>query len=104
MARPLTDRGKGAYWTVNDTVDPRSGIHRDRKKKRRKSKKRPSETSDDARETPEPGVMSAIGPNGAGMPPQMMQPIVDEHGNRIAFAAWPGYVFQIHRSRVVLPI
>jgi len=90
VARPLTDRGKGAYWTVNDNVDPRSGIHRDRKKKRRKSKKRPSETSDDARETPDPGVMSAIGPNGAGMPPQMMQPIVDEHGNRIAFAAWPG--------------
>jgi hypothetical protein len=77
---------------VNDKIDPRSGIHRDRKKKR-KTKKRRSESSDDARETPEPGVMSAVGgPNGTGMPPQMMQPIIDEHGNRIAFAAWPGYV------------
>lgn len=35
MPRPLTDRGKGAYWTVNDNVDPRVGVHRVRKKKPR---------------------------------------------------------------------
>ncbi len=35
MPRPLTDRGKGAYWTVNDNVDPRS--HRPRKKQARGS-------------------------------------------------------------------
>lgn len=33
MPRPLTDRGKGAYWTVNDMVDPRAGMQRARKKK-----------------------------------------------------------------------
>lgn len=35
MPRPLTDRGKGAYWTVNDNVDPRAGVQRIRKKKPR---------------------------------------------------------------------
>ncbi|KAI1795134.1 hypothetical protein LXA43DRAFT_993608 [Ganoderma leucocontextum] len=33
VPRPLTDRGKGSYWTVNDNVDPRTGVHRIRKKK-----------------------------------------------------------------------
>ncbi|KZS97769.1 hypothetical protein SISNIDRAFT_449331 [Sistotremastrum niveocremeum HHB9708] len=33
VARPLTDRGKGSYWTVNDNVDPRTGVHRVRKKR-----------------------------------------------------------------------
>jgi len=33
VARPLTDRGKGSYWTVNDNVDPRTGVHRIRKKR-----------------------------------------------------------------------
>ncbi|KAF7331855.1 hypothetical protein MKEN_00065600 [Mycena kentingensis (nom. inval.)] len=31
--RPLSDRGKGSYWVVNDEVDPRTGVHRNRKKK-----------------------------------------------------------------------
>ncbi|EMD40813.1 hypothetical protein CERSUDRAFT_111398 [Gelatoporia subvermispora B] len=35
VPRPLTDRGKGSYWTVNDNVDPRTGVHRVRKKKPR---------------------------------------------------------------------
>jgi len=38
VARPLTDRGKGHYWTVNDTVDPRTGVHRVRKKKNKGGK------------------------------------------------------------------
>jgi len=38
VPRPLTDRGKGSYWTVNDTVDPRTGVHRIRKKKPKGSK------------------------------------------------------------------
>ena len=38
MPRPLTDRGKGSYWTVNDNVDPRTGVHRVRKKRPGKSK------------------------------------------------------------------
>lgn len=32
MPRPLSDRGKGSYWTVNEDVDPRSGVTRDRSK------------------------------------------------------------------------
>ena len=43
VPRPLTDRGKGSYWTVNDNVDPRTGVHRVRKKKNKSSKNRGSE-------------------------------------------------------------
>ncbi|KAE9406011.1 hypothetical protein BT96DRAFT_811582 [Gymnopus androsaceus JB14] len=39
VPRPLTDRGKGSYWTVNDNVDPRTGVHRVRKKKGSKAAK-----------------------------------------------------------------
>ncbi|KAI0677144.1 hypothetical protein C8Q78DRAFT_1001363 [Trametes maxima] len=39
VARPLTDRGKGSYWTVNDNVDPRTGVHRVRKKKGKNANK-----------------------------------------------------------------
>jgi forkhead box protein J2/3 len=38
VPRPLTDRGKGSYWTVNDGVDPRTGVHRIRKKRTRGKK------------------------------------------------------------------
>jgi len=40
VPRPLTDRGKGSYWTVNDNVDPRTGVHRVRKKKPKSGKGR----------------------------------------------------------------
>jgi hypothetical protein len=43
VPRPLTDRGKGSYWTVNENVDPRTGVHRVRKKKAKGSKARGSE-------------------------------------------------------------
>lgn len=35
VERPLTDRGKGYYWTVRDDpgLDARTGVHRNRKKK-----------------------------------------------------------------------
>jgi forkhead box protein J2/3 len=46
VPRPLTDRGKGSYWTVNDNVDPRTGVHRIRKKKPKNSKGRNSEEGD----------------------------------------------------------
>ncbi|KAJ4472205.1 hypothetical protein J3R30DRAFT_3523883 [Lentinula aciculospora] len=46
VPRPLTDRGKGSYWTVNDNVDPRTGVHRIRKKKGPKGKDRGSEEPD----------------------------------------------------------
>jgi len=31
VARPLTDKGEGSYWAVNDSVDPRTGAHRIRR-------------------------------------------------------------------------
>ncbi|KAF8489128.1 hypothetical protein JB92DRAFT_3014366 [Gautieria morchelliformis] len=37
VPRPLTDRGKGSYWTVNDSIDPRTGVHRVRKKRAKTS-------------------------------------------------------------------
>jgi hypothetical protein len=46
VPRPLTDRGKGSYWTVNDNVDPRTGVHRIRKKKTKGTKARTSEEPD----------------------------------------------------------
>lgn len=46
VPRPLTDRGKGSYWTVNDNVDPRTGVHRIRKKKTKGTKVRTSEEPD----------------------------------------------------------
>ncbi|KAJ7638569.1 hypothetical protein FB45DRAFT_903250 [Roridomyces roridus] len=46
VPRPLTDRGKGSYWTVNDNVDPRTGVHRIRKKKTKGGKGRASEDDD----------------------------------------------------------
>ncbi|KAK7060241.1 hypothetical protein VNI00_001006 [Paramarasmius palmivorus] len=46
VPRPLTDRGKGSYWTVNDNVDPRTGVHRVRKKKSKGSKARSPEAGD----------------------------------------------------------
>jgi len=47
VPRPLTDRGKGSYWTVNDNVDPRTGVHRIRKKKPKPGKQgRRSEEAD----------------------------------------------------------
>jgi forkhead box protein J2/3 len=60
VPRPLTDRGKGSYWTVNDNVDPRTGVHRVRKKKPKGSKRRLSEEDQDVDYHPEvfndPGV------------------------------------------------
>ncbi|KAG8834216.1 hypothetical protein FRC17_009362 [Serendipita sp. 399] len=38
--QPLTDRGKGSYWTVDDSVDPKQGIQRIRNR-RRKTKNDP---------------------------------------------------------------
>ncbi|KZP12081.1 winged helix DNA-binding domain-containing protein [Athelia psychrophila] len=44
IARPLTDRGKGSYWIVNDSIDPRTGVHRVRKKQAKA--KSPSESEE----------------------------------------------------------
>ncbi|GBE79640.1 hypothetical protein BKA93DRAFT_723168 [Sparassis latifolia] len=47
VPRPLTDRGKGSYWTVNDNVDPRTGVHRVRKKKVKGGSKQQSSIEED---------------------------------------------------------
>ena len=28
----MTDRGKGSYWTIDESIDPRTGVHRVRKR------------------------------------------------------------------------
>ncbi|KAI0347185.1 hypothetical protein BDW22DRAFT_1351551 [Trametopsis cervina] len=62
VPRPLTDRGKGSYWTVNDNVDPRTGVHRVRKKKPKSGKRSQSNPEQDPQgdqmedvDYPEPG-------------------------------------------------
>ncbi|KAG8903774.1 hypothetical protein FRB99_002764 [Tulasnella sp. 403] len=54
VERPLTDRGKGYYWTVRDEegIDARTGVHRNRKKKQ---------------------VAASIGPSAAGSARQTRQ-------------------------------
>lgn len=47
VPRPLTDRGKGSYWTVNENVDPRTGVHRVRKKKNKKTSRASEEPDAD---------------------------------------------------------
>ena len=62
VPRPLTDRGKGSYWTVNDNVDPRTGVHRVRKKKPKGGSKRGHQVSD------QPEQDHALPPGQSGMP------------------------------------
>jgi forkhead box protein J2/3 len=38
VARLLMDQGKGSCWTVDNNVDPRTGMHRVQKKKTKKGK------------------------------------------------------------------
>lgn len=89
IPRPLTDRGKGAYWIVNDKIDPRSGVHRERKKKTNRKKESASPETDER----------VAGPSGSTGPPAgiemkeggaMPYMVIDQEGNRIAYAAWPG--------------
>ncbi|KAJ6599345.1 hypothetical protein DFH09DRAFT_33032 [Mycena vulgaris] len=70
VPRPLTDRGKGSYWTVNDNVDPRTGVHRIRKKKSKSAKGRTSEDDD----------VDYHPPDGSFDEAQYTQPQLDESG------------------------
>lgn len=87
VPRPLTDRGKGSYWTVNDNVDPRTGVHRVRKKKNKGgSKKSSGQQRNSQGESPEQDV-----------PPQgnPLEEDVDYHPGAAQEAAAytdPGYV------------
>ncbi|KAK7061484.1 forkhead box protein J3 [Favolaschia claudopus] len=72
VPRPLTDRGKGSYWTVNDNVDPRTGVHRIRKKKTKGGKNR----------TPDDDDVDYHPPEGSFDESQFTgQPQLDESGN-----------------------
>jgi len=106
IARPLTDRGKGSYWTVNDNVDPRTGVHRIRKKRNNKTSSRRSVDPDGAYGSSdaaaaagfdgaafdqEAAVLAAAGPTQTVYPPFIPQPTapeVDEHGNVNWRTAW----------------
>lgn len=75
VPRPLTDRGKGSYWTVNDNVDPRTGVHRVRKKKSKSSKQsRSSEEPDQPGGFPDPQFVPPMSPDEAGSSRQQ-QPV-----------------------------
>lgn len=68
VARPLTDRGKGSYWTVNDAVDPRTGVHRIRKKKGKGAKNNNAGASGTGSDDPDmdPDYASPGGGTGGG--------------------------------------
>ncbi|TDL29422.1 hypothetical protein BD410DRAFT_779821 [Rickenella mellea] len=106
VPRPLTDRGKGSYWTVNDNVDPRTGVHRVRKKRSSKQQAQREDEGDidyhpEAEAAFEGGTFADARPamhaEGAGptqpVPypppiPQFNAPEVDEHGNVNWRTAW----------------
>ncbi|KAK0491226.1 hypothetical protein IW261DRAFT_1436471 [Armillaria novae-zelandiae] len=89
LPRPLTDRGKGSYWVVNDSVDPRTGVHRVRKKKTKGSKAGSGNKSDggDGDYQPPSGFED---PNTYGTPP-MPGPDNDGSPNRAPPAPFPPY-------------
>ncbi|KAF8608875.1 hypothetical protein BDV93DRAFT_465934 [Ceratobasidium sp. AG-I] len=85
IPRPLTDRGKGHYWTVNDSIDPRTGVHRVRKKKSKGSKSSaavaaapyPAPTYEPATTAPE--VPSAGSSNQAAYPYALAYPEMTQY-------------------------
>ena len=73
VPRPLTDRGKGSYWTVNDNVDPRTGVHRIRKKKgKSSSKSSPPLEAQDIDYHPGADQQPTFDPNAQFVPPPPM--------------------------------
>ncbi|KAI0320698.1 hypothetical protein OF83DRAFT_1052614 [Amylostereum chailletii] len=69
VARPLTDRGKGSYWTVNDNVDPRTGVHRIRKKKPKGRRKAGQSQQEEIEDFLSPEIEGIEGLEGQGPPP-----------------------------------
>ncbi|EIW82258.1 hypothetical protein CONPUDRAFT_122988 [Coniophora puteana RWD-64-598 SS2] len=79
VPRPLTDRGKGSYWTVNDNVDPRTGVHRVRKKKPKSGRRKgTSEEPQDVDYHPSEGFAGDPHGHPGFVPPPPMHP--DEAG------------------------
>jgi forkhead box protein J2/3 len=91
VPRPLTDRGKGSYWIVNDNVDPRTGVHRVRKKKGKSSSQRrsvdadvgdvdyhPPEPAFDASAFEQQRAVVGMPPDPTGAPPAIYPPLVPQ--------------------------
>ncbi|KAI0353556.1 hypothetical protein OH77DRAFT_1458146 [Trametes cingulata] len=75
VPRPLTDRGKGSYWTVNDNVDPRTGVHRVRKKKGKNANKgSPPLEHQDVDYHPGANQQPPFDPNSPYAPPPQIAP------------------------------
>ncbi|EIM88490.1 uncharacterized protein STEHIDRAFT_55479 [Stereum hirsutum FP-91666 SS1] len=104
VARPLTDRGKGSYWTVNDNVDPRTGVHRIRKKKPKSSSngggggsggggggggQRGRGSQDDVDEYAPDGVPSYDDPHAQYVPPPPPPPMETDETGQPRPAAYP---------------
>ncbi|KZW00242.1 hypothetical protein EXIGLDRAFT_797815 [Exidia glandulosa HHB12029] len=84
VARPLTDRGKGSYWTVDDNVDPRTGVHRIRKRTKGKASSSKEADDDDGEGYGEGSSNSMVMPaSGDGMVVEM-----DENGEYIWRNIW----------------
>ncbi|KAG9014060.1 hypothetical protein FRB94_000258 [Tulasnella sp. JGI-2019a] len=80
VPRPITDRGKGCYWTINEVVDPRIGVQRIRKKKERKGTRgRPAAGAADAAMWYDPTIGAVVGP--ARVPGQFGYTQFDAQGN-----------------------
>ncbi|KAF8311139.1 hypothetical protein DL93DRAFT_2061371, partial [Clavulina sp. PMI_390] len=96
MSRPLTDRGKGAYWVVNDNIDPRAGVRRDRKRKKSGSKakrRNGDDESDSAQESPEPDGNGVAAMNGEEHGPEF-----DETGGPIWRTVWLNELVKLRRA------
>ncbi|KAI0832317.1 hypothetical protein BC628DRAFT_1440016 [Trametes gibbosa] len=104
VPRPLTDRGKGSYWTVNDNVDPRTGVHRVRKKKGKNTNKgSPPLEHQDIDYHPDGGPAPPFDPNSPYAPPPI-QP-GDAGPSRPPFPGpYPRYVFDPAFPPVIPPL
>lgn len=86
VPRPLTDRGKGSYWTVDDNVDPRTGVHRIRKKKTKKEKAEATEREPEFQEGAEYAAERGTEPFAPDPHAQFVQ--MDDQGTSRAPAAY----------------
>ncbi|KAG8907985.1 hypothetical protein FRB99_001151 [Tulasnella sp. 403] len=93
VPRPLTDRGKGCYWTINENVDPRIGVQRQRKKKESEGKRggrgRPAHGPPDGNWY-DPAIVGIPGPS-RPVPGQFGYTQFDAQGNPYPLQVHPAY-------------
>lgn len=92
VPRPLTDRGKGSYWTVDDHVDPRTGVHRVRK--RTKGKASTSKEPDADYEGGGEGE-SSTQPTSAPKSSEDLVPELDENGEYLWRNIWYNEIIRL---------